>query len=95
MSLRRGTKFKHGYASVDADQGGHYRTISEVMTELGFKMNHSSARNHVIRIMAQFVWAFAQGLNVQLDEERVLATARSPSFQAAVCELLQLIEQKR
>ena len=34
-------KEKRKYASVVGDEGVNYRDIADVMTELGFDMNHS------------------------------------------------------
>ncbi|NDD31357.1 MAG: hypothetical protein EB084_24160, partial [Proteobacteria bacterium] len=53
MALKKGTKIERGYATVDSD-GVNYREISEVMTEMGWPMNHSSARNYVLRAMRKF-----------------------------------------
>ena len=50
--MKKGKKFDDGYATVE--DGVNYRDIAETMSEIGFKMNHSSARNHVIRVMKKF-----------------------------------------
>lgn len=95
MALRMGTKIDRGYATVAADQGENYRQIAEIMSEMGYRMNHSSARNHVLRIMAKFARAFVDAQGIKADDERVAAIARNPSFQAGICELLQIIEIHR
>jgi hypothetical protein len=95
MALRMGTKIDRGYATVAADDGGNYREIAELMTLMGHRMNHSSARNHVLRIMARFVRAFTDAHGIPVDDERVEAIARSPSFQSGICELLQHVELRR
>ena len=95
MALRMGTRIERGYATVAADQGENYRQIAELMTLMGHRMNHSSARNHVLRIMARFARAFVDAYGIPADEERVAALARSPSFQAGICELLQTVEMRR
>ena len=95
MSLKKGTKIDRGYATVVGDEGDNYRDIADVMTVLGHPMNHSSARNHVLRIMQKFAHAFALALDVPADAERIAAMARSPSFQSGVCDLLQQVEARR
>ena len=59
MALKKGTTVDRGYATVATDEGVNYREIADTMTELGFPMNHSSARNYVLRVMRKFVDAFA------------------------------------
>ena len=43
-----------GHATVTEDDGVNYREIAEIMTEMGFKMQHSSAHNYVLRVMRKF-----------------------------------------
>ena len=46
MSMPKGFKSTHGYATVkDYDGGSDYRTIAEKMSAAGYKMNHATARN--------------------------------------------------
>ena len=59
MALRRGSKVNRGYATVIESEGVNYREIADTMTELGFTMNHSSARNYVLRVMRKFAAAMA------------------------------------
>lgn len=95
MALRMGTKIERGYATVASDQGENYRQIAEIMSEMGHRMNHSSARNHLLRLMARFARAFVDAYGIQADDEHVAAIARNPSFQAGICELLQIVEIRR
>ena len=95
MALRRGQRIDRGYATVAADEGENYREIAELMTLMGHPMNHSSARNHVLRIMARFARAFADAYGLDADDDRIAAMARSPSFQSGICDLLQHVELRR
>ena len=45
MSMPKGFKSSHGYATVTDNQGLGYREIAEHMSLKGDKMNHSTARN--------------------------------------------------
>jgi hypothetical protein len=78
-----------GYATVD--DGVNYRDIAETMTLLGFEMNHSSARNYVLRVMRKFVEAFAEEWNVQLGDVDIDEIAKSPEFQAGVGDILHAL----
>jgi transposase-like protein len=86
---------KRRYASVVNDDGVNYRDIADVMSELGFYMNHSSARNHVLRIMRKFVTALAENSGAQLDECAVDLVAKSAEFQHNVSDILHAIEGER
>ena len=95
MALRKGSTVDRGYATVATDEGVNYREIADTMTELGFPMNHSSARNYVLRVMRKFVGAFADEYDVELNESRVDEIAKSPGFQHGVADLLHTVEVER
>lgn len=87
---------KSNYATVTEDEGVNYREISDMMTEIGFKMNHSSARNYVLRVMKKFAEALVKEWNMDVDQSKLDAISKSPQFQQAIYEVLQQIEaQKR
>lgn len=92
MALRKGTKVERGYATVVNDEGVNYRDIAETMTELGFDMNHSSARNYVIRIMKKFAQEFSTQWGLGLSEKKIDVIAKSPMFQQGISEILHNIE---
>jgi hypothetical protein len=86
---RKGQKVTRGYATVFEDDGADYRTISKLMTEAGFKCNHTSARNYVLRVMKKFAEAYLEKMNVELTEDRIKWICRDPNFQSAISELVQ------
>lgn len=94
MALRKGSKINRGYATVASDEGVNYREIADTMTELGFPMNHSSARNYVLRIMRKFAEAFATEWDELNEETRVEQVTKDPNFQQGVAELLHVIEAR-
>ena len=95
MALKKGSKVDRGYATVATDEGVNYREIADVMTELGFQMNHSSARNYVLRVIKKFVKAFADDWGIVMSEKKIDEIAKSPAFQYGVADLLQSIEHER
>lgn len=95
MALKRGTRVDRGYATVTSDDGVNYREISDMMTELGYPMNHSSARNYVIRIMKKFIETLANEYNIEVSNDRIEQIAKSPAFQHGIADLLQTIENER
>jgi len=77
------------------DDGINYREIASTMSELGFKMNHSSARNHVLRIMRKFIDEFAKQYNLKLSDDVKDNVVKVPMFQRGIADLLQEIESER
>ena len=96
MALKSGSRVERGYATVAEDEGVNYREIADTMTELGFEMNHSSARNYVLRVMRKFVAAYTEDMaEVDLDEKRIDEIAKDPGFQHGVADLLHVVEAQR
>lgn len=87
MSMPRGKKIDVGYATVEG--GGDYRMIAETMTKHGFKMNHSSARNHLLAVMRGIAEDLLRGMAIEPTEEEVNRIARTPLFQSAVHDLYE------
>lgn len=95
MALKKGTKVDRGYATVNVDDGVNYRDIAETMTVMGFPMNHSSARNYVLRVMRKFAKAHLESRDIEATEDQVDNIAKSPTFQYVIAEQLYLIELER
>lgn len=91
MSMPRGKKIDRGYSTVCEEDGTNYREIAEKMTSLGFKMNHASARNYVLRSMRKFAEAIVAAKGETASEEELDAMTKSPMFQSGVAELVQRI----
>jgi ActR/RegA family two-component response regulator len=83
------------YMTAVEDDGINYREIASTMSELGFKMNHSSARNHVLRIMRKFIDEFAKQYNLKLSDDVKDNVVKVPMFQRGIADLLQEIESER
>ena len=82
---------KKTYATVFEDEGGDYRMISAAMTAVGWKMNHTSARNHVLRVMNKFATAYAEKFGIEPTEERLSEISRDARFQSAISDMLQIV----
>jgi len=92
MSLKKGSKFSHGYATVIEDDGINYREIADIMSELGYTMNHSSARNYVLRVMQKFAEAFRKEWNLEVSTDKLDRICGSPQFQSAISDILHSME---
>lgn len=95
MAVKKGSKFKDGYATVLEDEGVNYREIADIMTDIGFTMNHSSARNYVLRVMTKFAKAFDEKWDLEMSEDKLNSIAASPGFQSAISDLLHNLEATR
>jgi hypothetical protein len=82
------------YASVTESDGVNYREIADTMSEIGFKMNHSSARNYVLRVMRKFATAITRQWNIDVDDAKIENIIKSPQFQQGICDILQSIEEE-
>lgn len=87
-------KKKTVYATVTQEEGVNYREIADVMTQIGFKMNHSSARNYVLRVMRKFADAIVESWGIEVPEHRMESIVKSQQFQKAICDLLQEIQSE-
>lgn len=83
------------YATVSTDEGVNYREIADTMTSIGFKMNHSSARNYVLRVMQKFATAIVNEWDLSLTDDAMKKIVKTPQFQEAICDILQSIESHR
>lgn len=84
-------KEKLKYATI-TDEGTNYREIADMMTMIGFKMNHSSARNYVLRIMKKFANAITKSWHIELTDNKLEQIIKNPNFQEGICDILQKIE---
>ncbi len=96
MSMPKGYKVAGGYATVAKDVDGiDYRTISEIMTSDGHKMNHATARNKFLRVMEKFAASLSSHVKDDLPTATVKEIARNPQFQHGICEIVQGIYSGR
>lgn len=93
--LAKGTKIRDGYATIDQNDGVNYREIANTMTILGFEMNHSSARNYVLRVLKKIAGTLAKNWGVSLSETQLSDLVRSPLFHEGISGALNMIENER
>lgn len=86
---------KQVYASITDSDGVNYREIADMMSEIGFKMNHSSARNYVLRIMSKFAEKLVEQWDLDIPDDNIERISKSPQFQQGICDVLQAIESQR
>jgi len=82
MSMPKGYKVEHGYATVDSGLG--YREIAEKMTDEGCKMNHSTARNIFLSAMSKFVTELFDVYNIPVSKGKIKKVSSDPRFQSGL-----------
>lgn len=87
MSMPKGFKATNGYATV-GDRGGlGYREIAEVMTQHGYEMKHSAARNYFLQGMRKLAAPLVDLYGLSQDE--VDRIALDPRFQESVADVIE------
>lgn len=82
---------KKEYNTINDNDGKNYRDIAQIMSKLGFKMNHSSVRNYIIRIMKKFAQAYVAKHNIDLSLVSLSTIAQSNAFQQGIADILHVI----
>jgi len=90
MSMPKGFKTTHGYATVRASESGlGYREIAEHMTDSGDKMNHSTARNIFLSAMSKFATNACSLYDAQPTRENIKRISADPRFQSAILDMIK------
>jgi len=82
------------YATVADTLGCDYREIADTLTVIGWPMNHSSARNYVLRGIQKIAARVLDACGMDSSRAASRAVARSAQFQAGLAEVLRLIEDE-
>lgn len=82
------------YATVADTLGCDYREIADTLTVIGWPMNHSSARNYVLRGIQKIAARVLDACGMDSSHASSRAVARSAQFQAGLAEVLRLIEDE-
>jgi len=94
--MPKGYKSEHGYATNKTFAGGEdYRTIANVMTKNGHKMNHATARNVFLSALKKIAKPVHQINDLPTSEEVLQKTAKDPRFQAGIADILNSINVRR
>tara|TARA_B000000557_G_C20640920_1_gene386323 strand:+ start:120 stop:389 length:270 start_codon:yes stop_codon:yes gene_type:complete len=77
------------YVTVKNKEGLDYRSIANIMTEKGDKMNHATVRNIINKSLVKIVKGLHKDMNKNISEKDAYNIAKSPEFQIALKELLE------
>ena len=77
------------YVTTNNFEGMGYYDIADRMTKDGDKMNHSTARNIVLRSFCKIVKNISESYGVKYDAEKIKDIAKSPDFQNAIVTIMK------
>lgn len=89
MSMPKGFKKQNGYATTSDLGGVTYHEVAREMNDLGFKMNHSTARNVYVSALMKIARDVSDLYEMKLDSKEIKEIAIDPRFQGAVSDFMK------
>lgn len=89
MPMPKGHKLENGYSTSKKLGGESYHSISKKMSEKGFRMNHSTARNVFVSSLKKIAKNVVDLYEVEYDEKEITRIAKDPRFQDAIVEFMK------
>ena len=77
------------YVTLKNKSGMDYRSIAELMTSKGDKMNHATVRNIVNKGLIKVVKNLAKEFDKNLTDKEAYNIAKSPDFQISLKDVLE------
>ena len=77
------------YVTTNDYNGLDYRSIADIMTKDGHKMNHSSVRNYITRGFCKVVKGISKDYGMNYSDEQIKKISQSPEFQNAIIEIMK------
>ena len=77
------------YVTTNGYNGLDYRSIANIMTKEGHKMNHSSVRNYITRGFCKVVKGISKDYNLNYSEDQIKKIAQSPDFQNSLIQIMK------
>lgn len=79
---------------ITITEGEDYRTIASKMTNMGFKMNHATARNILLSGMRKFVKGISTELGHSLDDEQAEMLIMRQDIHEVIGDILALCTEE-
>ena len=77
------------YVTTSVENGLDYRSIAEIMTNSGDKMNHSTVRNIITRGFIKVVKGLSEDYELKYSEQEIKVIAQSPEFQESIIQIMK------
>ena len=95
MPMPKGFKSENGYSTKKSLGGKSYQEISNIMSEKGYKMNHSTARNVFVSSLEKIARDVVGLYNLPTDDKSINRISKDPRFQDAIVNFMREIEYER
>lgn len=92
MTMPKGFKSPNGYATTSELGGKSYQQIADSMTDLGFKMNHSTARNICVESLKKIAKSILEVNNMTVTDKELKRIAKDPGFQSGICDIIKEVD---
>lgn len=79
---------------INNTNGLDYQSIANIITDDGYKINHSSARNYVIRGFIKIAKYISDMHDLKYTDAQIHEIAKSYKFQTSVAELMKEINNE-
>jgi hypothetical protein len=90
--MPKGFKSENGYSTKKSLGGKSYQEISNIMSEKGYKMNHSTARNVFVSSLEKIARDVVGLYNLPTDDKSINRISKDPRFQDAIVNFMREIE---
>mgnify|MGYP001330692487 FL=1 len=77
------------YVTTNIENGLDYRSIAEIMTRSGDKMNHSTVRNIITRGFFKVVKGISEDYDLKYTDQKIKEIAQSPDFQESIIQIMK------
>ena len=77
------------YVTANDHKGLDYRSIAEIMTKSGDKMNHSTVRNIITRGFIKVVKGLSKDYELNYSDQKIKEIAQSPDFQESIIQIMK------
>lgn len=77
------------YVTTNVENGLDYRSIAEIMTKGGDKMNHSTVRNIITRGFCKVVKGISEDYGLKYTDQKIKEIAQSPEFQESIIQIMK------
>ena len=77
------------YVTANDHKGLDYRSIAEIMTANGDKMNHSTVRNIITRGFSKIVKGISEDYELKYSDAKIKEIAQSPDFQDSIIQIMK------
>jgi hypothetical protein len=79
---------------ITITEGEDYRTIAKRMTDLGYKMNHATARNILLSGMKKFLRSISEELGNSIDDNQAARLCMRQDIHEVIGDILALSIQE-